>query len=195
MSKRKILVPLDGSKFSREIFAVIRSNFKPESVELILFEALDPVSSPPLDSELITASEMVTSSLLNGGEEYKRRLDQRDTRHYQREHATQYQHKEALLEHASSLTEAGYAITVAAEIGEASEQIVAYAHKAGIDLIAMTTHGRSGLSKLILGSVAERVLRESSVPVLLVRPEDRCKLCHPPEIRQNQYNLIDAHLP
>lgn len=41
------------------------------------------------------------------------------------------------------------------------------------DLIAMGTHGRSGVNRLMLGSVAERVLRESPVPVLTVRPEPR----------------------
>jgi nucleotide-binding universal stress UspA family protein len=39
-----------------------------------------------------------------------------------------------------------------------------------VDLVAMTTHGRSGISRLIFGSVAEQVLRHVSVPVLLVRP-------------------------
>lgn len=48
-------------------------------------------------------------------------------------------------------------------------EIVEMAHEAEADLIAMTTHGRSGLGRLLFGSVAEAVLRESKLPVLLLR--------------------------
>lgn len=51
--------------------------------------------------------------------------------------------------------------------GHPSEQIVEYAEDNGIDLIVMGTHGRSGLSR-VLGSVAERVVRNSPVPVHVV---------------------------
>ncbi len=54
---------------------------------------------------------------------------------------------------------------------KAAEVIVDYAHKNGIDLIIMSTHGYTGMKKLMLGSVAFRVLHESHVPVLLIRPE------------------------
>jgi len=50
-----------------------------------------------------------------------------------------------------------------------AEEIVAMARDAEADLIAMTTHGRSGLGRLLFGSVAEGVLRESKLPVLLLR--------------------------
>jgi nucleotide-binding universal stress UspA family protein len=43
------------------------------------------------------------------------------------------------------------------------------AREIGADLIAMTTHGRSGLGRLLFGSVAEAVLRESQLPVFLMR--------------------------
>jgi nucleotide-binding universal stress UspA family protein len=53
-----------------------------------------------------------------------------------------------------------------------AEGIVEYARKEGVDLIALSTHGRSGVRRLALGSVAEQVLRHSSVPVLSFhRPE------------------------
>jgi len=50
-----------------------------------------------------------------------------------------------------------------------ADEIVGMARDAGADLIAMTTHGRSGLGRLLFGSVAEAVLRESKLPVLLLR--------------------------
>jgi nucleotide-binding universal stress UspA family protein len=47
------------------------------------------------------------------------------------------------------------------------------AAQAGTDLIAIQTHGRRGLSRLVLGSVADKVIRGSSVPVLVQRPAKR----------------------
>jgi nucleotide-binding universal stress UspA family protein len=49
--------------------------------------------------------------------------------------------------------------------------ILAEAKRQGADLIAMATHGRGGLRRILLGSVAEEVVRESPVPVLLLRPQ------------------------
>ncbi len=48
--------------------------------------------------------------------------------------------------------------------------VVNFAEKEGIDLIVMTTHGRKGLSRFILGSVAEKVINESPCPVLAIKP-------------------------
>jgi nucleotide-binding universal stress UspA family protein len=55
------------------------------------------------------------------------------------------------------------------EIGAVSECIVDYAAANQVDLIAMCTHGRTGLARWTLGSVADRVLRGADVPILLVR--------------------------
>src|SRR5687767_2106149 len=54
--------------------------------------------------------------------------------------------------------------------GPASDAIVAAARVRGIDLIVMSSHGRSGLGRLIFGSVAETVLRGTTTPILLIRP-------------------------
>jgi len=54
--------------------------------------------------------------------------------------------------------------------GEAAESIVELAHSRGTDMIAMSTHGRSGLSRLIFGSVAAKVVREAGLPVLVITP-------------------------
>lgn len=65
------------------------------------------------------------------------------------------------------------------EVLEASEQvaarILAYADQADVDLIVMGTHGRSGIARFLLGSVAEHVLRQANVPVMTVRSEDEEK--------------------
>jgi nucleotide-binding universal stress UspA family protein len=56
--------------------------------------------------------------------------------------------------------------------GRVADVIRRHAANVSADLIVMTTHGRSGLSRLWLGSVADAVARQDSIPVLMVRPED-----------------------
>jgi nucleotide-binding universal stress UspA family protein len=56
--------------------------------------------------------------------------------------------------------------------GSPFTEIVQYARETGIDLIVMGTHGRSGISHMLLGSVAEKVVRAAECPVMTVRPKD-----------------------
>jgi universal stress protein A len=58
---------------------------------------------------------------------------------------------------------------IAVLTGEPAAEIIRAASDHNCDLIAISTHGRTGLTHFLLGSVAERVVRESSVPVLTVR--------------------------
>ncbi len=57
--------------------------------------------------------------------------------------------------------------------GEPAGAILRAVEDLGADLIVMATHGHTGLNRLLLGSVTERVVRESPVPVLTIRPERR----------------------
>lgn len=59
--------------------------------------------------------------------------------------------------------------------GDPRQEIVKLAEKENIDLIVMATHGRTGLAHVILGSVAERVVHSSPVPVVMVRPAQMVK--------------------
>jgi nucleotide-binding universal stress UspA family protein len=61
-------------------------------------------------------------------------------------------------------------IEVSAWYGPPAEAIVEAARYRNADLIVMSSHGRSGLGRLVLGSVAESVLRATTVPILLIRP-------------------------
>ncbi len=63
----------------------------------------------------------------------------------------------------------GITVTRAVRYGHAAEEILDHAQVRRVDLIAMSTHGRTGILRLVLGSVAEAVLRASPVPVLLLR--------------------------
>ena len=59
--------------------------------------------------------------------------------------------------------------TIAIELGLPADSILAAQKRLGADLLVMATHGRRGLKRLVLGSVAEKVVRESTIPVLMVR--------------------------
>jgi universal stress protein A len=61
-------------------------------------------------------------------------------------------------------------VTRAVAMGAPSQTIVETAEAAHVDLIVMATHGRTGLSHLLIGSVAERVVRTAPCPVLTIRP-------------------------
>lgn len=57
----------------------------------------------------------------------------------------------------------------AVEMGDPARTILTYADDHGIDLIVMSTHGRSGVGRFLMGSVTERVLRDGEIPVLAVQ--------------------------
>jgi universal stress protein A len=59
------------------------------------------------------------------------------------------------------------------EFGSPRDRIVEYASKHNIDLIVMGTHGRTGLRRIVMGSVAEAVVRRASCPVIAVKSENK----------------------
>ena len=71
---------------------------------------------------------------------------------------------------AEPLRKLGIEVRTVVQFGNPAERIVSYARTPEIDLIAMATHGRTGLRTVIFGSVAGRVLYSGARPVLLVRP-------------------------
>ncbi len=70
---------------------------------------------------------------------------------------------------AADLRRRGVRVKTEVRRGEVAEEILKAARESKADVIAMTTHGRTGLGRLLFGSVAETVLRESELPVLLMR--------------------------
>jgi nucleotide-binding universal stress UspA family protein/CBS domain-containing protein len=76
-----------------------------------------------------------------------------------------------LRETAECLIDAGYRVSTEVRGGEVDQEIAAVADEHEVDLIAMATHGRGGFSRLLLGSIAGRVLEASTRPLLLVRPQ------------------------
>ncbi|MCS6800968.1 MAG: universal stress protein [Chloroflexota bacterium] len=67
----------------------------------------------------------------------------------------------------------GLTVETVTPLGEPATAILDTAQERGAGLIVMATHGRGGFQRLVFGSVADRVLREAEVPVLLIRAHDR----------------------
>ncbi len=72
---------------------------------------------------------------------------------------------------AERLTRQGRLVTWSVRIGEVPEQILSVAEEIDADLIAMATHGRHGIGRMLFGSVTERIAHEANVPLLLIRPD------------------------
>ena len=84
----------------------------------------------------------------------------------------QYDAAEYLAPLAARLRAQGVDATCQVQRGRPAEQILAAARASHADLIAMATHGRTGLGRLLFGSVAEEVLRHAPVPVFMIRQPD-----------------------
>lgn len=89
---------------------------------------------------------------------------------------------------ASRLTRAGVRAEYTRLTGSPANTLAAYTAQSGADLVVMTTHGRSAATRMWLGSVADRLVRQLSVPVLLVRPRDGAYL--PDEARKIECVLV-----
>lgn len=85
----------------------------------------------------------------------------------QREAAKSY-----LADQAARLAARGLKVATAVTYGPPASSILKYAQRQRMDLIALATHGRSGLQRALLGSVADKVVRAALTPVLLCRPGD-----------------------
>jgi len=67
------------------------------------------------------------------------------------------------------LRDKGFNVRIDSRLGKPAEEIADYASKNKVDLIVMASHGRSGVNRWAYGSVADKVLRSTCVPVLLVK--------------------------
>lgn len=140
---RRALVPLDGSPVAEAILPFILEIAGPLDMEVVLVRVVRPV--PP---QVIEGSRHVVLEDVQA-----RRLDA----------------EEYLAARAAELSAKGVRARTQVRRGDPAAEIVAGAGEAGADLIAMTTHGRSGLGRLVFGSVAEAVLRQARLPVFLMR--------------------------
>lgn len=137
-----MLVPLDGSPLAEAILPLVATLAHRQELEIGLLRVM-PSTPPPLSGDTIQVID-VMARLRVEIEAY-------------------------LAGVAEALAAAGWTVLTAVRVGDAATEIVAAAREYDPDLIAMTTHGRSGLKQLLFGSVAEAVLRTTPVPVLFHR--------------------------
>jgi len=70
----------------------------------------------------------------------------------------------------SQLISEGFNVRLEVSLGKAAETIIEFAQQNAVDIIAIATHGRSGISRWAFGSVADKLVRSSPIPILIVRP-------------------------
>ncbi len=142
-----ILVPLDGSTFSEQALSAAIELAKRMGARLHLVRAhqLPPV---PMTPELAGAPTGVLEQSIREAEQ------------------------EYLGTVANRCMEAGVSARTDLLDGPAAMALAAYAQEVGIDLIVMTTHGRGGISRAWVGSVADALVRRCTTPVLLLRPDE-----------------------
>lgn len=144
---KKIMVPLDGSPLAECVLPHVDAIAKGCAVkELILLRVVEPeriytVSDSSIDPNLAATRE---SERKKAAEEY---LD----------------------EIANRISEMGLVCEVKAIVGRVAERLVDYCTENGVDLIIIATHGRSGVTRWVRGSVADKILRSSTIPVMMVR--------------------------
>jgi len=143
---RHILVTLDGSAESREILPLATALIRAFQARVTLLRVIPPHF--PLASPFTSHSSYGFQSV---GEEAETA-------------------EEALDREAAAFEKEGFEVEVEVRTGaHPAEGILDFVRHSKVDLVAMTTHGRGGVARLILGSVADKVVRGGTVPVLLHR--------------------------
>jgi nucleotide-binding universal stress UspA family protein len=142
---RKILVPLDGSKTAEGVLPHAKALAYSEGAELIL---LTVAANPAMDFAFSDPG-----LALRAEEDQEAR-------------STKY-----MGEVEKQLKSAGFKVSTLLRMGAVADVILTVAEEMQVDVIAMSTHGRTGPARWLLGSVAERVVRNSKVPVMLIRAQ------------------------
>jgi nucleotide-binding universal stress UspA family protein len=151
---KKILVCLDGSKLAEQIVPYAAEEAIHFDGKLVLLQVVqEPVAfSPGIPGDAPVPIE--TAAMVEGTKEALDRA------------------RDYLEKLAGPLRKRGIQVKTVAIPGGASEAILDYASTNNVNLIAIATHGRGGLRRAVFGSVADHVLRESGLPVLVIRPQD-----------------------
>jgi nucleotide-binding universal stress UspA family protein len=140
---KRALVPLDGSSVAEAIIPFILDIAGPLDMEVVLLRVVEPIAPMVIEGSRHVEVEDIEA----------RRTDA----------------EEYLAPVAVELRNKGVRVESRVRRGNTAEEIVAAARETGADLIAMSTHGRGGLGRLMFGSVAQAVLGHVDMPVLLMR--------------------------
>ncbi len=139
---KKILVPLDGSELAKKALDHAEKLAKTFDAEIVLFQVVPfmPIYGSP---------ELVTPLI----------VDEK-----QKEAAERY-----LTNLAEEMKKRGHKVTSMVRTGQqVAVEIIDFAKESGADLIVMCTHGRSGITRWVLGSVAHKVITRAETPILLI---------------------------
>lgn len=148
----RIMVCLDGSKLAEQIIPYVMAEGLPFSSKIILLQVVpEPVVVTP-GLMIVTPVPEASEAMLS---ETKKALS--DAKVY-------------LEKVAQPLREAELRVETVTESGSAGDRILAYAEENNIELVALATHGRSGVGRFVIGSVADTVLKRCCQPILLIKP-------------------------
>ena len=144
---KKMIVPLDGSETAHSILPVVEEFAKLMGASIVLYHAVAPISLyPGFEAGGSAALGEIVEDM-------------------------QKQAREILSRAANEVTARGVEATIAVSLGTAVEGVLAAADELKADLIAISTQGRSGIGRVVLGSVADGVVRRSAdIPCLVIRP-------------------------
>jgi nucleotide-binding universal stress UspA family protein len=140
---KRMLVPLDGSELAEVVLPYAKELAGRLDLEVILLHVCEPHRSE---------SQFMCQSYI----EHAAEIAKTQSREVQTK---------------TGAPEGGKAVEARGEVvtGHPAEEIIKYASENNIDVILMATHGRSGVKRWVLGSVADKVLRASQIPIWLVR--------------------------
>jgi nucleotide-binding universal stress UspA family protein len=149
MKKNKVLIPLDDSEFSMSVLPYVTNLLAPDRNELFLLHVAPQQNSTIVNDELEVYADQEAESIKE-------------------------QNRETVEPLVHSLEKLGFQVSPECTFGDPAKEIERFVEERDIDLVAMTTHGREGLSRLLHGSVAQHILHHLYVPILLLRevPED-----------------------
>jgi nucleotide-binding universal stress UspA family protein len=149
---QRILVALEGSDLAERVLPYVESLAIQFGSTIVLLRTVAPpgaiIAGPGAGADPVAEPIVDATSIVEA----------------ERQEATSY-----LRSVAQRFWDAGVETELDVPEGRPAPTIVGRSTELGIDLIVMTTHGRSGLGRLVLGSVADAVLRHAPCPILLVR--------------------------
>ena len=143
---KRILIPLDGSPLAEQALPHAIAMAECFQSELVLLRVLIPLPSAVTTTE--AALQRAAEEAAIFAREYLDRV-------------------------AAGVQERGITVQMVTIGGRPHYQIIQYAETNQVDLIVMSTRGQSGLSRWLMGSVSDRVVRGAKVPVLMVRAQKK----------------------
>ena len=154
---RNIIVPLDGSETAERVLPYVRDLVQGRTVTVHLISVAPLSATAPVSAAAsVRMYPLVVSRADFEAQTLERDRIESELRNY-------------LNGVAITLAQGSVTTSVEVRFGEPAEEILALQSEVRADLIAMCTHGRTGLARWAYGSVAEKVTRHADCPVLLVR--------------------------